>query len=218
MKKFAIGCAIVLVVLLVAGSIGGYVLYKRFVGPMAEFVTNIQKVADIEKEIKNTASFTAPENGELTEEMVARFVKAQTSIQGKLGTKMESLKATYDTLEKAQKAEGRDASVSEGMGALRDLASLFLEGKKAQVEAMNQNGFSMPEYEWVRTQVYAAVGVVAAGFDLKKIAEEAKDGNVDSLQGMEKGSLPDVPEKNKELVAPFEKQLKEWAPLAFFGF
>jgi hypothetical protein len=218
MKKFAIGCAIVLVLLLVAGSIGGYLLYKRFVGPMAEFVTNIQKVADIEKEVKNTSSFTAPDNGELTEEMVARFVKAQTSIQGKLGKKMESLKGTYDKIEQAQKAEGRDTSVSEGMGALRDLASLFLEGKKAQVEAMNQNGFSMQEYEWVRTQVYAAVGVVAAGFDLKKIAEQAKDGNVESLQGMEKGSLPDVPGKNKELVAPYEKQLKEWAPLAFFGF
>jgi hypothetical protein len=218
MKKFAIGCAIVLVVLLVAGSIGGYFLYKKFVGPMAEFVTNIQKVAEIEKEVKNTSSFTAPDNGELTEEMVARFVKAQTSIQGKLGKKMESLKATYDKLDQAKKAEGRDASVSEGMGALRDLASLFLEGKRAQVEAMNQNGFSMQEYEWVRTQVYAAVGVVAAGFDLKKIAEQAKDGNVDSLQGVEKGSLPDVPEKNKELVAPHEKQLKEWAPLAFFGF
>jgi hypothetical protein len=218
MKKFAIGCAIVLVVLLVAGSIGGYFLYKKFVGPMAEFVTNIQKVADIEKEVKNTSSFTAPENGELTEDMVARFVKAQTSVQGKLGKRMESLKATYDKLEQAQKAEGRDASVSEGMGALRDLASLFLEGKRAQVDAMNQNGFSMREYEWVRTQVYAAVGVVAAGFDLKKIAEQAKAGNVDSLQGMAKGTLPDVPDKNKELVAPHEQQLKEWAPLAFFGF
>ena len=50
---------LLLVVLLVAGSIGGYFLYKRFVGPMAEFVTNIQKVEDIEKEIKNTASFAA---------------------------------------------------------------------------------------------------------------------------------------------------------------
>ena len=218
MKKFAIGCAIVLVVLLVVGGIGGYFLYKKFVGPMADFVTNIQKVADIEKEVKNRSSFTAPENGELTEEMVARFVKAQTFIQGKLGTRMESLKATYDKLEQAQKAEGREASVSEGMGAMRDLVSLFVEGKRAQVDAMNQNGFSMQEYEWVRTQVYAAVGVVAAGFDLKKIAEQAKDGNVDSLQGVEKGSLADVPEKNKALVAPYEKQLQEWAPLAFFGF
>jgi len=218
MKKFAIGCAIVLVVLLVAGSIGGYFLYKKFVGPMAEFVTNMQKVADIEKDIKNTSSFTPPESGELTEEMVSRFVKAQSHIQITLGTRMDNLKATYDKLDKTRKSENRDASVSEGMGAMRDLASLFLEGKKAQVEAMNQTGFSLQEYEWVRTQVYAAVGVVAAGFDLKKVAEQAKAGNVEGLQGADKESLPDVPEKNKELVAPHEKQLKEWAPLAFFGF
>jgi hypothetical protein len=218
MKKFAIGCAIVVVLLLIVGGIGGYVLYKRFVGPMAEFVTNIQKVADIEKDIKNTSSFTAPENGELTEEMVSRFVKAQSHIQAKLGKRMDDLKATYDKLDANMKSEKRDASVSEGMGALRDLASLFLEGKKAQVEAMNQSGFSLKEYEWVRAQVYAAVGVVAAGFDLKKVAEQAKAGNVEGLQGADKESLPDVPEKNRELVAPYEKQLKEWAPLAFFGF
>jgi hypothetical protein len=218
MKKFAIGCAIVLVLLLVVGGIGGYYLYHRFVGPMAEFVTNMQKVADIEKDIKNTSSFTPPENGELTEEMVSRFVKAQSHIQITLGTRMDALKATYEKLDKTRKSENRDASVSEGMGALRDLASLFLEGKKAQVEAMNQTGFSLHEYEWVRAQIYAAVGVVAAGFDLKKVAEQAKSGNVEGLQGAEKESLPDVPEKNKELVAPYEKQLKEWAPLAFFGF
>jgi hypothetical protein len=218
MKKFAIGCAVVLVLVLIVVGVGGYFLYKRFVGPMAEFVTSVQQVADIEKEIKNTSSFTAPESGELTEDMVSRFVKAQTHIQSKLGSKMESLKATYDKLDKSREAENREASVAEGMGALRDLASLFVEGKKAQVEAMNQTGFSLQEYEWVRAQVYAAVGVVAAGFDLKKVAEQAKAGNVEGLQGADKESLPDVPEKNRELVAPYEKQLKEWAPLAFFGF
>jgi hypothetical protein len=60
--------------------------------------------------------------------------------------------------------------------------------------------------------------VVAGGFDLKRIAEQAKAGNVQGLAGADKESLPEVPEKNRELVAPYEKQLKEWAPLAFFGF
>ncbi len=104
MKKFAIGCAIVLVVLLVVGGIGGYFVYQKYVapvvGPMTEFVTNAQKMADIEKDIRNKSSFTAPANGELTEDMVSRFVKVQTHIQSKLGKRMEELKATYDKLDK----------------------------------------------------------------------------------------------------------------------
>ena len=218
MKKFAIGCAIVLVLLVIVVGIGGYVLYQRFVGPMAEFVASVQQAADIEKEIRNTSSFTAPASGELTEDMVSRFVRAQSHLQTTLGTRMNELKATYDKLDQAMKSEGRDASVTEGMGALRDLASLFVEGKKAQVEAINEAGFSLEEYEWIRSQVYAAVGVVAAGFDLKKIGEQAKAGNVEALSGIDEGSLPEVPELNRELVAPYVSQLKEWAPLAFFGF
>jgi hypothetical protein len=222
MKKFAIGCAIVLVVLLVVGGVGGYFLYQKFVapvvGPMTAFVTNAQKMADIEKDIRNKSSFTAPANGELTEEMVTRFVKVQSHIQSKLGTRMEELKATYDKLDKTLSNEQRKASFTEAIGALRDLTTLLVDAKKAQVEGLNDAGFSVKEYEWIRLQVYAAVGMVAGGFDVKKLAEQAKAGNVDGFSGGNKESLPDVPEKNKELVAPYEKQLKEWAPLAFFGF
>jgi hypothetical protein len=222
MKKFAIGCAIVLVVLLVVGGVGGYFLYQKFVapvvGPMTEFVTNAQKMADIEKDIRNKSSFTAPANGELTEEMVTRFVKVQSHIQSKLGARMEELRATYDKLDKTLSNEQRKASFTEAISAMRDLTTLLVDAKKAQVEGLNDAGFSVKEYEWIRTQVYAAVGMVAGGFDVKKLAEQAKAGNVEGFSGGDKASLPDVPEKNKELVAPYEKQLKEWAPLAFFGF
>jgi vacuolar-type H+-ATPase subunit I/STV1 len=218
MKKFAIGCAIVLVLLLVVGGVASYFIYQRFVGPIAKFATNMQQVTEIEKQVKNTSSFTAPENGELTQEMVSRFVTIQSHMQSKLGTRMAELKATYDKLDKTLNAEQRQASFTEAMGALRDLATLLVDTKKAQVEALNQADLSLSEYEWIRSQVYAAVGIVAAGFDVKKLAEQAKAGNVQGLTGGEKEPLPAVPEKNKELVAPYEKQLKEWAPFAFFGF
>jgi hypothetical protein len=218
MKKFAIGCAIVLVLLLVVGGVASYFIYQRFVGPIAKFATNMQQVTEIEKQVKNTSSFTVPENGELTEEMVSRFVRVQSHMQSKLGARMDELKATYDKLDKTLNSEQRQASFTEAMGALRDLATLLVDTKKAQVEALNQVDLSVSEYEWIRSQIYAAVGIVAAGFDLKKLAEQAKAGNVQGLTGGEKESLPAVPEKNKELVAPYEKQLKEWAPFAFFGF
>ena len=100
---------------------------------------------------------------------------------------------------------------------LKDLTAIVIQAKKAQVEALNGGGFSVREYEWVREQVYAAIGVSAVGFDMKKVAEEVKAGNVEGMTKPERGTVGDVPEANKTLVAPFEKQLKEWAPLAFFG-
>lgn len=221
MKKFAIGCAIVLVVLIVLGGIAGYFIWSKVGGSITgitKFTTSMQQVAELEKQVKNTSSFTAPENGELTEEMVSRFMKVQSHIQTKLGKRVDEFKATYDKLDKTQKAEKRDASFAEAMGALGDLASLLTDAKKAQVEGLNDVGFSVKEYDWIRVQAYAAVGVLAGGFDMTKFAEQVKAGDAEGLSKADKESLPDVPEKNKALIAPYEKQLKEWAPLAFFGF
>jgi hypothetical protein len=214
MKKFAIGCGIVLLVLCVLGGIAGYVAYSRFVKPMAGAITELSQLADIEKQVKNTASFAAPDNGELNTEMVSRFVKVQEAMQARLGTRMDDLKAKYDQIDKAMKSERRQASFSEAMSALKDLSSIVVEAKRAQVEALNQAGFSVREYEWVRQQVYAAVGIVAAGFDLKDVQRLAKEGG---RPAPDKEAIGNVPDRNKELVKPYEKKLQDWAPLAFFG-
>ena len=132
MKKFAIGCAIVVVLLLIVGGIGSYFIYQKFVGPIAKFATNMQQVAEIEKQVKNTSSFTAPVNGELTEAMVSRFVKVQEHMKAKLGKRTDELKATYDKLDKDLNAEKRQASFTEAMGALRDLATLLVDTKNRQ--------------------------------------------------------------------------------------
>ncbi len=220
MKKFAIGCLIVLAVGLVAGSIGLYFAYNRLIKPgieMAGSVKELAGLADIEKQVRNTAPFTAPENGELTKAMVARFVKVQQLVQAKLGPRMSQLNTKYEQLDRSLSGEKRQASFREVATGLRDLASILIDGKTAQVDALNQAAFSVKEYEWVREQVYAAVGVVAVGLDVKKMAAEAQAGNIKGFSRPERGSIGDVPEHNKTLVAPYEKQLKDWAALAFFG-
>jgi hypothetical protein len=220
MKKFAIGCLVVLAVVLVVGGIGLYFAYDRLIKPgmeMAGAVKELATLADLEKQVRNTAAFEVPQGDELTQAMVDRFVKVQQHVQSALGPQMAELKAKYDQLDKALSGEKRQASLREIAGGLKDLTTIVIQAKKAQVEALNAGGFSVREYEWVRQQVYAAVGVVAAGFDMKKFAEEAKAGNVEALSKAERGTVGDVPERNKALVAPFEQQLKEWAPLAYFG-
>jgi hypothetical protein len=216
MKKFAIGCGVVLLLVVLVVGIGGYVAYTRYVKPMTGAITEFAQLADIEKQVKNTSSFAAPDTGELTEEMLNRFVKVQEAMQARLGTKMDELKAKYDQLDKAVKSERRQASFTEAMGALKDLSTIMVEAKHAQVEALNQASFSVREYEWVRKQVYAAVGIVAAGFDVKNIQKMAQEAGRQG-EARAEAELGDVPERNKELVKPYEKKLQEWAPLAYFG-
>lgn len=215
MKKFAIGCGVALLIVIVLVGAGSFFVWNRYVKPVAGTITELSQVADIEKQVKNTASFTAPQTGELTEEMVTRFVTVQQAMQTRLGPRMDDLKAKYELIDKAVKSERRKASFGEAMGALKDLSGIMVEAKRAQVEALNQAGFSIKEYEWIRQQVYAAVGVVAASFDVKDMQKIARDASNEARSETE--TLDSVPARNKELVAPFEKQLREWAPLAFFG-
>ena len=213
MKKLAIGCGVALLVIIVLGGALLFYGYTRFVKPMTGAITEMSQVADIEKEVRNTSSFTPPATNELTEEMVGRFVKVQEAMQARLGTRMDELKKRYDEIDRAIKSERRQASFGEAMTALKDLAKLVVLAKHAQVEALNQVGFSVKEYEWIRQQVYAAVGIAAASFDVKdlqRIAQQAETGR----QAEEIG---EVPARNKELVGPYQKKLQEWAPLAFFG-
>ena len=216
MKKFAIGCGIVLLVLCVVAAAALYVGYTKFLKPMTGTFAELSQLSDLEKQVKNTSSFAPPDTGELTEEVVGRFVAVQAAMQARLGARMDDLKAKYQQIDKAVKSERRQASFVEAMAALKDLSGIMAEAKRAQVDALNQAGFSVKEYEWVRQQVYAAVGVVAAGFDVKDIQRMAQEAG-------RRGGKPapdaigDVPNRNKELVKPYEQKLKEWAPLAYFG-
>jgi hypothetical protein len=220
MKKFAIGCLVVLALLMVVGGIGLYFAYDRLFKPgmeMAASLKELSTLADMEKQVRNTATFDVPQGDELTQAMVDRFVNVQQQMQAGLGPRMADLKAKYDQLDKLLEGENRGASVREIAASLKDLTSIVIAAKKAQVEALNASGFSVREYEWVRGQVYAAIGVAAVGFDMKKVAEEVKAGNVDAISKPERGTVGEAPERNKALVAPHEQQLKDWAPLAFFG-
>lgn len=215
MKKLAIGCGVALLVLIVALAAGGYFMWARYIQPMGGAITEFAQIGEIEKQVRNTSSFTAPESGELSEELLGRFVAVQQAIETKLGDRMTALKAKYEELDRTTKGERRKASFSEVMSALKDLSSTVVAAKRVQVQALNDAGFSVEEYEWVRQQVYAAVGVAAGGFDLKdlqKLGGEAGDAARASADVLER-----VPERNKQLVAPYEKKLREWAALAYFG-
>jgi hypothetical protein len=215
MKKWAIGCGIALLVVLIAAGGVGYYLYTK-AQPFVASIRQFAAMAEVEKQVANRSPYTPPSNGELSEDQVARFVKVEEHIKAGLGARDAELKAKYDQLDRLQKTEHRQANFAEAMMALRDLSGILLDGKRAQVEALNQVNFSLEEYRWVRGQVYAAAGMSLAEIDFADIQKAAQAGGRD-LEMKQVTSQGEVPERNKELVKPYLAKLQEWVGLGFFG-
>ena len=142
MKKFVLGCLGVLVLVTIAGGVAAYYAYSKAKSYVSSFA-QLAEVPKIEAQVKNKAAFTPPGNGELTESAVTRFVAVQKTLKDRLGARVKSLDAKYETL---NKSNGGNPSIGDGLSALKDLGSLILEAKKMQVEALDQQGFSLAEY------------------------------------------------------------------------
>jgi hypothetical protein len=215
MKKWAIGCGIALLVVIVVLAAGGYYIYSR-AQPFVASIKQMAEIGEIEKQVSNRSSYTAPSNGELSEDQVARFVKVEEHIQAKLGARSAELKTKYDQLDRAQKAQNRQPSFGEAMMALKDLSGILVEGKRAQVEALNAANLSLEEYRWVRGQVYSAAGIAISEINFSDMANAARAGGKD-MELKKVGGEGEVPERNKELVKPHLAKLQEWIGLGFFG-
>jgi hypothetical protein len=220
MKKLAIGCGVVLVVLLIVGAAASYFVYNKVKSTVAE-LSVLGEIPTIERGVRNTAAFTAPESGELTEAQVARYLKVQQDVRTVLGSRLDEFKTRYAELSaRLDKDKGSVLDVPAMMGAYRDLAKTYVDAKKAQVDALNSAGFSLDEYRWVRQQAYAAIGMPIVDMDFAKVIEDATSGRSPETPGGPPlgGSVePTGPEFNKTLVAPHKKQLEDNAALSYFG-
>lgn len=222
MQKFLIGCLVIVVLAVIALGVGGYFAY-RAVSPALQqardYVTSLGRLgelADLDKQVANRGSFSAPTTGELSEAQVSRFVRVQSHVRDGLGSRMKEIETKYHSLSSDAK---RQPTPTEVFSGLADIAGLFIDAKRYQVEALNTEAFSQSEYDWVKRRVYAAAGMqIASGFDLRQLEKMARDGA--TQVGVEPPSIPtpDVPEHNRELVKPHLAKMQEWLPLAFFGF
>lgn len=181
MKKLVIGCGLGLVLFAVAASAAFYYFVyrpaKTFVGSMAE----MGEIAELDAKVTNTQAFTGPADGALTAAQVTRFVAVQESLHARLGAKAAELEAKYRDIE--QRGDG-NASLTEVAGAYKDLFGMIGEAKRAQVEALNAQGFSVEEYGWVKARFYEAAGVEMTGLDFRELATALKDGNLDAVKDM----------------------------------
>lgn len=216
-KKFLVGCLVIIALGGIALGVGAYYLYRAaspVIQNARDALEGFSKAADLEKEIKNRASYTAPETGELTPEQVERFVRVQDTMRKAMGQRIDEIEAKYKYL----KDNSAQPSFTDLLNSLHDMAGLITDARRAQVNALNQESFSSSEYAWVRSRVYQAAGVELSGaIDFERIAEAARRGTgIDSIR-VPDAPLASVPAKNRELVKPHVKRMDEWLPLAFFG-
>ena len=214
MKKLAIGCLVVVLVVGVAViGIGyyGYLKVKDTVSQLAE----LQKVPEIERGIRVKTPFTVPASGELTAAQVDRFMTVSTRARAP-GPGHGGVRAQ---LQDARGQEGlhgrRHARPAGGLSRHGDRVA----HREARTGRRPERGRPwLEEYRWIRSEAYRALGVPFVDVDFARIAEQAQSGKQPSAPMMVGGAFTGPgPDANMKLVERHRKQLEDYVPLASFG-
>lgn len=221
MKKILAGCLIVLVIALIGFGVAGFYAYrlaKPMIDNAGDYIARAREMSQLGDRIVNRAPYVPPASGELSQAQVERFLAVQTRVRSELDTRWTEIETKSADIRK--KTEGAEhLSFSEVTSIFNDLATIYIDARRAQVTALNTQKFSDAEYEWVRLRVWEAAGMnVASGIDLSAIEDLARQGTqaVDTTK-LPDMPLPEVPENNLKLVQPHVAKLKGWLPIAVLG-
>ena len=137
-------------------------------------------------------------------------------MRDRLGKDMAAFERNYKTL--AAKKDFTAVDMPGLLSAYRDMATGWLDAKRAQVDALNDVGLSLDEYRWIRSESYRALGVPFIDVDFARIAEQARSGGQQSAPVRVGGAFTGPgPASNLKLVEKYRKQLEDYVPLASFG-
>lgn len=222
MQKLLAGCLVIVVLGTLAVGVALYFGY-RAARPMLDNATawldQAKEMAAESDRVENKADYQAPVGGELTEAQVRRYLAVHERMRKALGPRWAELQEKGRSLEARAREGGRDLSFSEIGTMLSELRSVLGEARRAHVDALNAEGFSSSEYAWVRLRAYEAAGIeVASRIDWTALQDLIRKGT--DQAGLPEPSMPvpDVPERNRELVKPHVGALQEWLPLTVLGF
>jgi hypothetical protein len=217
MKKLAIGCGIVLVIGVIAGGIGAYYLFHK-AQTMIAGLSELKGVPDLERQVRNTSPYSPPASGDLSSDQVATYVAIREQVRRTLGERVKELDARYKTLsERINRDQHSALDIPEMLEAYKDLARLYVLGKRAQVEALNAKNLSLSEYRWIQQQAYNAIGVPFMDMDIARVIADVQAGRDPGKTGRLAHDVPAASGKNKALVEPHRKLLEDSASLSFLG-
>ena len=220
MKKLVFGCAIVLAIALVAFGVAGYYAY-RWAQPMlqntANYLDRAREMSRLGDRVNNKATYVAPASGELTQSQIDRYLAVQARVRDEMGARLKEIDAKSAEIREKTK-DGRQLTFTELTSVVSDLAGLYVDARREQVNALNVHKFSDAEYTWVRLRVYEAAGMeITSGIDFAKIEQMATDSGVNVKLDTENIPKPQVPEANRKLIKPHLAKLKDGFALAFLG-
>jgi hypothetical protein len=213
-KKILIAVAVLIVLMIAAAAGVAYYVYRQVAPAMTQFA-ELAKLPDIEKDIRNQRPFEAPASAEISEQQIEKLLTVQSEVRKKLGVRLEAMETKYRAL--ADKKDATFKDVGQMFHAYGDLASTWMEAKRAQVEALNAANLSLGEYQWVREQAYRSLGMMFVDMDFKKMVNSAP-GRVSIDVGELRGTISDEAlAANKAKLLKFKKVLEENLALAAFG-
>lgn len=214
MKKIAMGCGVVAVLVLVAVGVGTFWAYRTARAYLAQYA-ELEQVVQLNDTVQNTSPYSPPADERLTAGQVERYAAVQRAMAERLGGRLRALEEEYEALAQELEQRGRDINIRHLLNAWGDIISLVVTAKEAQVEALNEHRFSLEEYHWVRHQVLLAMGLGHPGFNLEMLASDPAR----LLEALEEADAPDVEtlQHNRALLEEVGDEVDEWLPLAFFG-
>lgn len=222
-RNVVLGCAVVLLVVSVAAAFAFYQFVwkpgRELIASGGEVVERVEEMSRLEDGVEDRSPYTPPADRRLSEGQVERFVAVHQAVRTDLGPRWEQIERRYSDVD-GNETGGGEPSFTDMLGFWRDLGGVATDAKRRQVEALNEQGFSLAEYEWVRGQVYAALGMgqLAVGIDeLVASMEEGGLSGLGDIQEQQQRMEEAVPAENRALVEPYREQLEEWAPLAMLG-
>ena len=214
MKKLAIGCGIMAMLLTLAIGLGSCFLFskaKQFVGGYAQ----LAEIPALNEPIHNRSAFAPPEDGRMQARQIERYMAVQRGMHDRLGERFKQLNEKYGQLSRDLEQKGREANLGESLGAMNDLLAVLMEAKRAQVDALNASGLSYDEYQWVRQQTLIALGQGLAGFNLETLAGDPSKRS--TVLAVPTELDPQMLEHNRALLTPYEDSMDQWLALSFFG-
>ena len=209
--RWLFGCLGAMLVLFLAVGVAAWWFVLRPLQQMAAVVEEVAAIQELDQRVTNRSAFAAPDDGVVTEQQIERYVAVLATVRGDLDRNLQTLQQRYEDLD-GRAPELMD--IPRLAGAYLDLFRLMVEAKEAQVAALNDQGFSVAEYQWVRTQVLSAIGLQGAGYDIGSFAQALTDGRDPTASP---APARPVPAENRALVEAYSEDLDEVAFLALLG-
>ncbi|HYC30808.1 MAG TPA: hypothetical protein VEB59_00890 [Gemmatimonadales bacterium] len=218
MNKLAIGCVGVLAVGVAGAAGASYYAYHKVTSAVAP-VVQLGSLGEIERPVRRP--YAPPASGEPSGTQVGRVLEVQRAVRARIGARADEVYHRYRKYfepENGVKAPvgGVVDSAALGLRMSLELAGIYMEGKRAQVEALERAGMSLEEYGWTRSQMYAALGVPYMEIDVAGIVAGAQSGRPPAPKAGLNQDTTGSPAVRR-LVEPHRKMLEENVGLAFFG-